>query len=51
MVSLLQTFEKPVSPVMVSEETTHAVNIIDGMALIQKVNVANITFSQLSQKI
>ena len=50
-VSLLQTLEKPVIPVMVSEETTDAVNIIDGMALIQKVNMANITFSQLSQKI
>ena len=49
--SLLQSFEKNVQPGVIRQDTTIVVNVLDGMALIRKMKVRDINFSQLAKQI
>lgn len=47
--SLVQSLEKNVQPDVIRQHTTNVVNVLAGMALIQKIKVRDITFSELAK--
>lgn len=49
--SLLQSLEKNVQPGVIRQDTTNVVNVMDEMALIRKIKVSDITFSQFAKQI
>ena len=49
--SLLQSLEKNVQPGVIRQDTTNIVNVLDGMTLIRKMKLRDITFSQLAKQI